>query len=258
MFPHDRAVSHQKTTVRNASFSHPSEKTLILSSCARYRSQVEFRVGAVAPVRPVAEKKWLKPTGPLPLADVGFYDIRTPSDGGCGSPTHFEGCHMYYMKVIAEYPTDVVYWEMFNLTCIIEPSATGRAVAIPLVIFKSLVNQTRVSGSSMICWFPMTSRRRVTGWCSTLRPTVRGATCTTRRHRNGSSPRKIPCECWIGPFGQNISERCSYKKTPTPVLFLSVAIPFRVRITSTFHSFLPITTFLQFSSSGALSVSRFS
>lgn len=61
-------------------------------------NEVEFRVGDVAPVRPVAEKKWLKPTGPLPLGYDPNYDIRMPSDGGCDSPAHFEGCHVYYMK----------------------------------------------------------------------------------------------------------------------------------------------------------------
>ncbi|CAM9212730.1 unnamed protein product, partial [Laminaria digitata] len=67
-------------------------------------SEARFRVGDIAPVRPVAEKKWLKPTGPLPLGSDPStsrdpnWDIRTPSDGGCDSPTHFEGCHVYYMK----------------------------------------------------------------------------------------------------------------------------------------------------------------
>lgn len=68
-------------------------------------SQVEFRVGDSAPVRPVAEKAWLKPTGSLPLGsdpstsrDPNF-DLRTAADGGCDSPAHFEGCHVYYIKV---------------------------------------------------------------------------------------------------------------------------------------------------------------
>lgn len=57
-------------------------------------------------MRPVAEKKWLKSTGPLPLGSDPStsqdpnYDIRSPSDGGCDSPSHFEGCHVYYMKVL--------------------------------------------------------------------------------------------------------------------------------------------------------------
>lgn len=62
-------------------------------------------MGDNAPVRPVAEQTWLKPTGALPLGsdpstsrDPNF-DIRTVSDGGCDSPAHFEGCHVYYMKV---------------------------------------------------------------------------------------------------------------------------------------------------------------
>lgn len=66
---------------------------------------MEFRVGEVAPIRPVAEKKWLKPTGLLPLgADTGTsgypnYDVRPSSDGGCDPASHFEGCHVYYIKV---------------------------------------------------------------------------------------------------------------------------------------------------------------
>lgn len=27
------------------------------------------------------------------------YDVRAPSIGGCDSPAHFEGCHVYYVKV---------------------------------------------------------------------------------------------------------------------------------------------------------------
>eukprot|EP00904_Undaria_pinnatifida_P008259 jgi/Undpi1/4563/HiC_scaffold_18.g07917.m1 len=67
-------------------------------------NEVEFRVGDSAPVRPVAEKAWLKPTGSLPLGsdpstsrDPNF-DLRTAADGGCDSPAHFKGCHVYYIK----------------------------------------------------------------------------------------------------------------------------------------------------------------
>lgn len=66
---------------------------------------MEFRVGKDAPAYPVAENPWLKNTGMLPLgADPGSsadpnYDVRAPGDGGCDSPSHFEGCHVYYIKV---------------------------------------------------------------------------------------------------------------------------------------------------------------
>ena len=67
--------------------------------------KVEFRVGEDAPARPVAEKAWLKTTGPLPRAingggsDDPSYDIRLPEDGGCDPPIHFDGCHVFYIKV---------------------------------------------------------------------------------------------------------------------------------------------------------------
>ncbi|CAM9914395.1 unnamed protein product, partial [Hapterophycus canaliculatus] len=66
-------------------------------------NEMEFRVGEDAPARPVTEKAWLKTTGPLPLGDPGSsadpnYDIREPEDGGCDSPIHFEGCHIFYIK----------------------------------------------------------------------------------------------------------------------------------------------------------------
>lgn len=67
--------------------------------------KVEFRVGEDVPARPVAEKAWLKATGPLPRA-IGpsssldpSYDIRLPEDGGCDPPIHFDGCHVFYIKV---------------------------------------------------------------------------------------------------------------------------------------------------------------
>lgn len=78
---------------------------MISCSCVRPLPQVEFRVGDDAPTRPVEEKKWLKPTGPLPLAynyDSNRelnYDIRSAELGGCDSPSHFEGCQAYYVKV---------------------------------------------------------------------------------------------------------------------------------------------------------------
>ncbi len=68
--------------------------------------QVELRVGDDAPARPVSEKKWLKETGMLPLAgdpstsSYPNFDNRAVADGGCDSPTHFEGCHVYYIKVL--------------------------------------------------------------------------------------------------------------------------------------------------------------
>ncbi|CAM9499220.1 unnamed protein product [Ectocarpus sp. 4 AP-2014] len=67
-------------------------------------SEVELRVGEDVPARPVAEKAWLKTTGPLPRAvntggsrDPSF-DIRLPEDGGCDPPIHFDGCHVFYIK----------------------------------------------------------------------------------------------------------------------------------------------------------------
>lgn len=72
-------------------------------------TQVELRVGDDAPARPVTEKAWLKSTGLLPLAADPSgsgtflyvnYDSRDASDGGCDSPAHFEGCHVYYLKVL--------------------------------------------------------------------------------------------------------------------------------------------------------------
>lgn len=63
-------------------------------------------MGIDAPARPVAESKWLKPTGPLPLVAGDFlnprapqFDIRTGTDGGCDSPGAYDGCHAYYLKV---------------------------------------------------------------------------------------------------------------------------------------------------------------
>lgn len=70
-----------------------------------YPCQVELRVGIDAPARPVTEKKWLKDMGMLPMGgDVSSsgdpnFDSRAASAGGCDSPTHFEGCHIYYIKV---------------------------------------------------------------------------------------------------------------------------------------------------------------
>eukprot|EP00904_Undaria_pinnatifida_P008258 jgi/Undpi1/4562/HiC_scaffold_18.g07916.m1 len=67
-------------------------------------NEVQFRVGDDTPIRPVAEKAWLKPTGDLPLgynwsSDRKLsYDSRVSADGGCDSPAHFEGCQAYYMK----------------------------------------------------------------------------------------------------------------------------------------------------------------
>lgn len=67
-------------------------------------SEVEIRIGVDAPIRPVAEKAWLKPTGLLPRggnpsgSDPPDFDARTVSEGGCDSPAHFEGCHVYYIK----------------------------------------------------------------------------------------------------------------------------------------------------------------
>lgn len=62
-------------------------------------------MGVTAPARPVAEKAWLKPTGRLPLGNdpgssfVPMYDVREAAAGGCDSPAHFGGCHVYYIKV---------------------------------------------------------------------------------------------------------------------------------------------------------------
>ena len=63
-------------------------------------------MGSDVPARPVAESKWLDPTGQLPLVAADDlnprapeFDIRPASDGGCDSPAHFEGCHVYYIKV---------------------------------------------------------------------------------------------------------------------------------------------------------------
>lgn len=67
--------------------------------------QVGLQVADDAPTRPVEEKKWLKPTGLLPLAsnydsdDELNYDSRSAEVGGCDSPFHFEGCQAYYVKV---------------------------------------------------------------------------------------------------------------------------------------------------------------
>lgn len=67
--------------------------------------QVDVRVGEAAPTRPVAEKAWLKPTGMLPLGNdpgssfVPMYDVRDFATGGCDSPAHLDGCHVYYIKV---------------------------------------------------------------------------------------------------------------------------------------------------------------
>lgn len=68
-------------------------------------SKVEFRVGEDTPLRPTAEKSWLKATGMLPMgSDVSSsldpnFDARLVSEGGCDSPAHFDGCHIYYIKV---------------------------------------------------------------------------------------------------------------------------------------------------------------
>ena len=90
-----------KTIVTNRIWENPYDGIHVLSARSQpfYASQVEFRVGDVVPVRPVAERRWLKSTGPLPLGYKPNYDARAPSDGGCDSPAHFDGCHVYYMKV---------------------------------------------------------------------------------------------------------------------------------------------------------------
>ena len=62
-------------------------------------------MGVEAPARPVAEKKWLQPTGPLPRAGKYAitvepdFDSRSASDGGCDSPNHFDGCRVIFIKV---------------------------------------------------------------------------------------------------------------------------------------------------------------
>lgn len=67
-------------------------------------------MGVDAPTRPVAEKVWLKPTGPLPRAGnpgsstEPVFDARSASDGGCDSPNHFEGCRVIFIKVRGERP----------------------------------------------------------------------------------------------------------------------------------------------------------
>lgn len=72
-------------------------------------------MGDVVPVRPVSERKWLKPTGPLPLASTSNYDSRGASDGGCDSPAHLDGCQAYYMKVRLAYPIYRMYGEIVYL-----------------------------------------------------------------------------------------------------------------------------------------------
>ena len=73
--------------------------------CVHPFPQVEFRVGHDPPMRPVEENIWLRSTGPLPLAynyDSSRelnYDSRSVRDGGCDSPSHFEGCRVCYVKV---------------------------------------------------------------------------------------------------------------------------------------------------------------
>lgn len=73
---------------------------------ARFHDQVEFRVGSDTPARLVKESKSLKPTGQIPLVStdrdgvIPDYDIRAAADGGCDSPAHFDGCHVYYIKVL--------------------------------------------------------------------------------------------------------------------------------------------------------------
>lgn len=67
---------------------------------------MEFRVGEDAPARAVAEKPWLKETGPLPAGredtsnyNFPVFDSRLASEGGCDSPGVFDGCHIFYIKV---------------------------------------------------------------------------------------------------------------------------------------------------------------
>ncbi|CAN0345437.1 unnamed protein product, partial [Ascophyllum nodosum] len=65
---------------------------------------VEFQIGENAPKRAVAEKPWLKETGPLPAGrvdddyDFPVSDVRVSSEGGCDSPGLFRGCHIFYIK----------------------------------------------------------------------------------------------------------------------------------------------------------------
>ncbi|CAM9220801.1 unnamed protein product [Pylaiella littoralis] len=65
---------------------------------------VELRVREDAPTRPVAEKKWLKETGMLPMGSDPSsslepnYDSRAASDGGCDPPAALDGCSIYYIK----------------------------------------------------------------------------------------------------------------------------------------------------------------
>lgn len=67
--------------------------------------QVELRVGEYAPIRPVAEKAWLKETGPLSqggnpsTSGDPKYEQRSSEYGGCDTPGHLEGCHVFYIKV---------------------------------------------------------------------------------------------------------------------------------------------------------------
>lgn len=69
------------------------------------RTQVDVRVGEDAPIRPLAEKAWLKETGSLPLGSDPSssldpnYDERAASAGGCDAPGHMEGCQVFYIKV---------------------------------------------------------------------------------------------------------------------------------------------------------------
>lgn len=85
-------------------------------------NKVEFRVGKDAPARPVAkgermeparklqyaidteegpvaEKAWLKPTGPLPLGTTTW---RTEYYDGCDFSGPFDGCHLFYIKVCGQ------------------------------------------------------------------------------------------------------------------------------------------------------------
>ena len=68
---------------------------------------MEFQIGENAPKRAVAEKPWLKETGPLPAGrvdddyDFPVSDVRVSSEGGCDSPGVFRGCHIFYIKVPA-------------------------------------------------------------------------------------------------------------------------------------------------------------
>ncbi|CAM9855253.1 unnamed protein product [Ascophyllum nodosum] len=66
--------------------------------------QVELQIGEDAPQRAVAEKPWLKETGPLPAGRTNFnydypvYDVRVSNEGGCDPPGVFRGCHIFYIK----------------------------------------------------------------------------------------------------------------------------------------------------------------